>query len=163
VRVSHLFATTLREAPGDADIASHQLLLRAGYVRQLAAGIFSYLPLAQRSLLKIARILREELDGIGGQEISLPVVHPAEIWQATGRWYEIDDTMARVFPNRQEHDSTNLEAARAVAAREDVLPIGLFYRNEAADRYDAFTAEGIATTRDAKLAALETQLDRYQI
>ena len=103
MRVSHLFGTTLREAPGDADIASHQLLVRAGYVRQLAAGIFSYLPLAQRSLLKIARILREELDAIGGQEVSLPVVHPAELWQATGRWYEIDDTMAR-FQDRRGRD-----------------------------------------------------------
>lgn len=103
MRVSHLFGTTLREAPGDADIASHQLLVRAGYVRQLAAGIFSYLPLGQRSLLKIARILREELDAIGGQEVSLPVVHPAELWQATGRWYEIDDTMAR-FQDRRGRD-----------------------------------------------------------
>ncbi len=103
MRVSHLFGTTLREAPGDAEVASHQLLVRAGYVRQLAAGIFSYLPLAQRSLLKIARILREELDAIGGQEVSLPVVHPAELWQATGRWYEIDDTMAR-FQDRRGRD-----------------------------------------------------------
>ncbi len=103
MRVSHLFGTTLREAPGDADIASHQLLVRAGYVRQLAAGIFSYLPLGQRALLKIARILREELDAIGGQEVSLPVVHPAELWQATGRWYEIDHTMAR-FQDRRGRD-----------------------------------------------------------
>jgi prolyl-tRNA synthetase len=121
VRVSHLFATTLREAPGDADIASHQLLVRAGYVRQLAAGIFSYLPLAQRSLLKIARILREELDGIGGQEISLPVVHPAEIWQATGRWYEIDDTMAR-FQDRRGRDMllamTHEEVVAQIASTE---------------------------------------------
>ncbi len=121
MRVSHLFATTLREAPGDADIASHQLLVRAGYVRQLAAGIFSYLPLAQRSLLKIARILREELDGIGGQEISLPVVHPAEIWQATGRWYEIDDTMAR-FQDRRGRDMllamTHEEVVAQIASTE---------------------------------------------
>ena len=62
------------------------MLLRAGYVRQLAAGLFSYLPLAQRSLRKIEDILREEMNAIGGQEICMPVVHPAELWQQTGRW-----------------------------------------------------------------------------
>ncbi len=121
MRVSHLFGTTLREAPGDAEVASHQLLVRAGYVRQLAAGIFSYLPLAQRSLLKVARILREELDAIGGQEVSLPVVHPAELWQATGRWYEIDDTMAR-FQDRRGRDMvlamTHEEVVAQIASTE---------------------------------------------
>ena len=103
MRVSRLFGTTLREVPSDVDIVSHQLLLRAGYVRQLAAGIFSYLPLAQRSLQKIERILRQEMNAIGGQEINMPVVHPAELWQKTGRWYEIDDTMAR-FVDRRGRD-----------------------------------------------------------
>ncbi|MEE8278914.1 MAG: hypothetical protein V3R89_09375 [Thermoanaerobaculia bacterium] len=103
MRVSRLFGTTLREVPSDVDIVSHQFLLRAGYVRQLAAGIFSYLPLAQRSLQKIERILRQEMNAIGGQEINMPVVHPAELWQKTGRWYEIDDTMAR-FVDRRGRD-----------------------------------------------------------
>ena len=94
---------TLRQAPGEAEIESHRLLLRAGYVRQLAAGIFSYLPLAWRSLRKIEQILREEMDRIDGQELSMPVVHPAELWQATGRWYDIDATMAR-FVDRRERD-----------------------------------------------------------
>lgn len=101
--VSHLFGLTLRELPADVDIASHQLLLRAGYVRQLAAGIFSSLPLAQRSMRKIEHILRQEMDAIGGQEISMPVVHPAEIWQKSGRWDDIDDTMAR-FVDRRGRD-----------------------------------------------------------
>lgn len=121
MRTSNLFGSTLREAPGEADIASHQLLLRAGYVRQLAAGIFCYLPLAQRSLLKIARILREELDAIGGQEVSLPVVHPAELWQATGRWYEIDETMAR-FQDRRGREMllamTHEEVVAQIASTE---------------------------------------------
>ena len=121
MRLTHLFGTTLREAPADADVVSHQLLVRAGYVRQLAAGIFSYLPLAQRSLLKIARILREELDAIGGQEVSLPVVHPAELWQATGRWYEIDETMAR-FADRRGRDMllamTHEEVVAQIASTE---------------------------------------------
>ena len=102
-RVSTLFGMTLREAPGEAEIESHALLLRAGYVRQLAAGIYSYLPLAWRSLRKIEQILREEMDRIGGQEMSMPVVHPAELWQATGRWYDIDETMAR-FVDRRGRD-----------------------------------------------------------
>lgn len=103
MRVSNLFGLTLRELPADVDIASHQLLLRAGYVRQLAAGIFSLLPLAQRSMRKIEDILRQEMDAIGGQEVSMPVVHPAEIWQKSGRWDEIDDTMAR-FVDRRGRD-----------------------------------------------------------
>ena len=96
MRVSSLFGQTLREAPTEADTASHAMLLRAGYVRQLAAGLFSYLPLAQRSLQKIERILRDEMDRIGGQEMCMPVVHPAELWQKTGRWYDIGDTMGRL-------------------------------------------------------------------
>ena len=103
LRVSNLFGSTLREAPAEVDIESHRLLLRAGYVRQLASGIFSYMPLAQRSIHKIETVLREEMDRIGGQEVNMPVVHPAEIWQETGRWYEIDDTMAR-FQDRRGRD-----------------------------------------------------------
>jgi prolyl-tRNA synthetase len=79
------------------------MLVRAGYIDKLATGIFSYLPLAWRSLRKIEQILREEIDAIGGQELSMPVVHPAEAWQRTGRWYEIDDSMVR-FKDRRGHD-----------------------------------------------------------
>ena len=114
--MSHLFGTTLRDTPAEADIDSHGLLLRAGYVRQLAAGIFSYLPLAWRSLRKIDQILREEMDRIGGQEINMPVVHPAELWQATGRWYEIDDTMAR-FQDRRGRDMLLAMTHEEVVAR----------------------------------------------
>jgi len=120
-RVSTLFGTTLREAPGETEIESHRLLLRAGYVRQLASGIYSYLPLAWRSLRKIEQILREELDRIGGQEMSMPVVHPAELWQATGRWQDIDETMAR-FVDRRGRDMllamTHEEAVAFHAAAE---------------------------------------------
>ena len=103
MRVSKFFGETLRDVPAEADTASHQLLLRAGYIRQLAAGIFSYLPLAQRSLRKIEQILREEMDAIDGQEVCMPVVHPAELWQQTGRWYDIGSTMGR-FKDRRERD-----------------------------------------------------------
>ncbi len=103
MRVAHLFGETLREAPADVDVVSHQLLLRAGYVRQLAAGIFSYLPLAHRSMKKIEQILREEMNAIGGQEVTMPVVHPAEPWQQTGRWQVIDESLAR-FKDRKDRD-----------------------------------------------------------
>ncbi len=83
-RWSKLFIPTLREAPADAEVASHKLLLRAGYIRQLGAGIYSYLPLGQRSLNKITAIVRDEMDKIG-QEFLLPALNPAELWQESGR------------------------------------------------------------------------------
>ena len=95
MRMSQLFGQTLREIPAEADIASHQLLLRAGYIQQLGAGIFCYLHLAQRSFAKIQQIMREEIEAIGGQEICMPVVQPADIWKETGRWYEIGAEMGR--------------------------------------------------------------------
>jgi prolyl-tRNA synthetase len=93
---SKLFIPTLREIPAEAEVASHQLLLRAGYIRQLSAGIYSYLFLAQRSLLKIQQIVREEMDAIGGQEMLLPALNPAEIWQESGRWDIMGDNMFRL-------------------------------------------------------------------
>ena len=86
MRFTNLFSKTLRDDQNEADAVSHNLLLRAGYVRQLAAGIFSYLHFGQRCMRKIEQILREEMDGIGGDEICMPIVHPAEVWQKTGRW-----------------------------------------------------------------------------
>jgi prolyl-tRNA synthetase len=101
--MSQLFGLTLREAPSDAETASHQLLVRAGFIRQLAAGIFTALPLARRSLTKIENILREEMNAIGGQEMTMPVVHPAELWQETGRWYQIGSEMGR-FKDKNNRD-----------------------------------------------------------
>ncbi len=96
MRWSRLFLPTLREAPADAEVASHKLLLRAGYIRQLSAGLYCYLFLAQRSLRKIERIIREEMDAIGAQEIYTPELHPAEIWKESGRWEAIGDDMFRL-------------------------------------------------------------------
>jgi prolyl-tRNA synthetase len=96
MRWSTLFIPTLRETPAEAEVISHQLLLRAGYIRQLSAGIYSYLLLAQRSLLKIQQIVREEMNAIGGQEMFLPALHPAEIWQESGRWEGMGDNMFRL-------------------------------------------------------------------
>jgi prolyl-tRNA synthetase len=94
-RWSKLFIPTLREAPADAEVASHKFLVRAGYVRQLAAGIYSYLFLAQRTILKITNIVREEMDTIG-QEFYLPALNPREVWEASGRWSAMGDNMFRL-------------------------------------------------------------------
>ena len=96
MRWSQYFIPTLREDPADAEVISHKLLLRAGIVRQLSAGIYSYLPLGQRVALKVMQILREEMNRIGGQEFFLPALHPAEIWQESGRWNAIGDEMFRL-------------------------------------------------------------------
>lgn len=93
---SKLFIPTLRENPVDAEVVSHQLLLRAGYIRQLAAGVYNYLYLAQRSILKITNIVREEMDAIGAQEFFLPALNPAEVWQESGRWDVMGQNMFRL-------------------------------------------------------------------
>ncbi|NSW51460.1 MAG: proline--tRNA ligase [Anaerolineae bacterium] len=103
MRLSQYFGRTLRETPNDAEVASHQLLLRAGYVRQTGTGIFTSLHFAKRTLSKIEAILREEMEKIGGQEISMPVVVPADIWKETGRWYKIGSEMGR-FSDRNSRD-----------------------------------------------------------
>lgn len=96
MRWSRLFIPTLRDAPAEAEVISHKLLLRAGYVRQLSAGFYCYLYLAKRSLNKIERIIREEMDSIGAQEVFTPEVHPAELWQESGRWDSIGHDMFRL-------------------------------------------------------------------
>ncbi len=103
MRMTNLFSVTLRDRPSEADTPSHELLLRAGYIRQLAAGIFSYLPLAKRALTKIEDIMREEMNAIGGQEITMPVVHPADIWKETKRWYQVGSEMGR-FQDKSDRD-----------------------------------------------------------
>ncbi len=94
-RWSKLFVPTLREAPSDAEVASHKFLLRAGYIRQLGAGIYNYLFLGQRSLNKIIGVVREEMDTIG-QEFLLPAIHPREVWEQSGRWSVMGDNMFRL-------------------------------------------------------------------
>ena len=121
MRLSKLFSQTLRETPTETQTAGHQLLVRAGFIRQMAAGIYSYLPLARRALNKIESILREEMDAIGGQGMTMPVVLPADIWKETGRWYEIGEEMAR-FKDRNDRDMvlamTHEEAVGDLVRRE---------------------------------------------
>src|SRR5512140_2209857 len=96
MRMSKSFVPTLKEVPADATVASHQLLVRAGYIRQLSAGIYSILPLGQRSILKITAIVREEMNGIGAQEFYLPALNPREIWEESGRWTVMGENMFRL-------------------------------------------------------------------
>lgn len=117
MRMTKLFSQTLRDTPSEAEVASHQLLLRAGFIRQLAAGVFSYLPLARRAMNKIEAIIRQEMDAIGGQEITMPVVHPADIWKETGRWYKIDAEMGRF------QDRSGREMALAMTHEEVVADL----------------------------------------
>ncbi len=96
MRWSRLYIPTLRDDPAEAEVVSHKLLLRAGYVRQLSAGLYCYLYLAKRSFQKIEQIVREEMDAIGAQEIYTPELHPAEVWKESGRWNEIGGDMFRL-------------------------------------------------------------------
>jgi prolyl-tRNA synthetase len=121
MRMSTMFGRTLREAPSDVEVASHGLLLRAGFIRQLAAGIFSYLPLAKRSIGKVERILREEMDAAGGQEVSMPVVHPADVWERSGRYSTTGQELVRLRDRRNREmvlAMTHEEIVASLAASE---------------------------------------------
>ncbi len=96
MKASHLFYPTLREVPSEAEIVSHQLLLRAGFIRRNTAGVYTYLPLARRVLRKIQDIVREEMDRAGGQEIIMPIIQPREIWDKSGRWSLYGDEMFKL-------------------------------------------------------------------
>lgn len=142
-RASQFFTPTLKEAPADAVAVSHQLLVRAGCIRQLGAGLYSFLPLGRRSLSKLERILRQEMETVGAQEFLLPSLHPAELWRASGRWDSIDETMFRVQDRRggdyclaMTHEEVFTALARDGLRSYRQLPqcwyqIGLKFRDEA--------------------------------
>ena len=127
-RWSQLFIPTLREPPADAEVASHKLLLRAGYIRQLGAGVYSFLFLGNRSLHKITRIIREEMDRIG-QEFLLPSLHPRELWEESGRWTAMGDNMFRLKDRKgadlclgMTHEEVMTSIARAELRSYKQLP-----------------------------------------
>jgi len=103
MRLSQLFGKTQRQAPAEAETPSHRLLLQAGMVAQISAGVYSYLPLAWRVLRKIEQIIREEMDAAGGQELMMPAIHPIEIWQASGRAETMKDVLFHVIDKRERH------------------------------------------------------------
>ena len=103
MRQSHLLIPTLKETPADADVISHQLMLRAGLIRQVASGLYTWLPLGLRVIRKIEAIIREEMNSSGAQEVLMPVVQPAELWQESGRWTKMGSEMLRMH-DRHERD-----------------------------------------------------------
>ena len=133
MRMSRLFFQTLREVPAGAEIASHQLMLRAGLVHQLAAGIFDYLPLGQRVKNKLEQIMREEMEAIDCQEVTLPVVHPGELWQQSGRWDAIGSDLARLSDRNgrdlclaMTHEEAMAELVSHVVSSYRQLPFVLY-------------------------------------
>jgi prolyl-tRNA synthetase len=154
MRFAKSLIPTLREDPADAEAISHRLMLRAGLVRQLAAGIYVYLPLGQRVLDKITAIVRAEMNAIGGQEVTLPVLHPAEIWQQSGRWDAIGDEMFRL-KDRNGRDMclgmTHEEVVAWLAAREirsyRDLP-QIWYQIQTKERDEARPRSGVLRTRE---------------
>ncbi|GAB6184372.1 proline--tRNA ligase [Thermodesulfovibrio hydrogeniphilus] len=154
MRYSNLFIPTMREIPSGINAVSHILMLKAGYVRQLAAGLFIFLPLGWRVLNKINTILKEEMERIGAQEISMPILHPAEIWQQTGRWYTIKEEMFRL-KDRTGRDMclgmTHEEIMAWIAAKEiksyRQLP-QIWYQIQTKLRDEARPRGGVLRTRE---------------
>jgi prolyl-tRNA synthetase len=136
LRMSSLYAPTLKEDPSDAEVTSHRLLMRAGMIRKAAAGIYSYLPLGTRAMAKVRHIVREEMERIGSQEVVLPIVQPAELWQQSGRWAAYGPELARLT-DRQGREfclgPTHEEIVTALV-RDEVrsyrdLPLSLYQVN----------------------------------
>ncbi len=154
MKMSRLFSHTLRDNPSAAQITSHQLLVRAGFIQQLAAGIFTMMPLGLRVLQKIEHIIREEMDAIDGQEIKMPVVNPASLWQETGRWFEIGQEIAR-FKDRADRDMvlamTHEEVVTDLARKEiqafSQLPV-LVYHFQTKWRDEARPRAGLIRVRE---------------
>ncbi|SEP58218.1 proline--tRNA ligase [Piscibacillus halophilus] len=147
MRQSNLLIPTLREVPAEADLKSHQLLLKAGFIRQLASGVYNFLPLGKRVLRKVENIVREEMDRAGAQEVQMPALQPAELWQTTGRWNTMGQELMRL-KDRHERDfalgATHEEVVTALV-RDEVnsykkLPFTLYqiqakYRDEKRPRF----------------------------
>jgi prolyl-tRNA synthetase len=154
VRWGQTFIPTLREDPAEAEAASHRLMIRAGLVRQLTAGVYVYLPLGQRVIDKVNVIIREEMNRIGGQEITMPVLHPAELWQQSGRWHDIKDEMFRLR-DRHGRDMclgmTHEEVVAWLAAKEirsyRELP-QIWYQIQTKERDEARPRSGVLRTRE---------------
>jgi len=134
MRMSMRFGKTLRESPAEAELPSHILMLRGGYISKVAAGIYNYMPFAWRAARKIEEIMRREMDAIGGQELLMPVVHPAELWQETGRWQAIGPEMVRMKDRSgrdmvlaMTHEETITDLARRYIDSYKQLPAVVYH------------------------------------
>jgi len=153
MRLSKSLVPTLREEPAEAEALSHKLMLRAGLVRQLAAGVFVWLPLGQRVLDRITAIIREEMNAIGGQEITMPVIHPAEIWKQSGRWegipemFKLEDRHGREMCLGMTHEEVVAWlAAREIKSYRDLPQI--WYQIQTKERDEARPRSGVLRTRE---------------
>jgi len=147
LRVSQLLIPTLRETPADAEVISHQLMVRAGFIRKAAAGVYNFLPLAWRVVKKIEQIVREEMDRQGGQEIMMPIIQPAELWQESGRWdvygpelFRLKDRHGRDFCLGPTHEEIITDLVRGEVSSYKQLPLLLYqiqnkYRDERRPRF----------------------------
>jgi len=147
MRTTQLYAPTLRETPAEAEVMSHQLLLRAGMIRKAAGGVYTYLPLAWRVLRKIEAIIREEMDVAGGQELAMPIIQPAELWHETGRWdifgeemFRLKDRHDRSFCLGPTHEEMITSLIRNEVRSYRQLPLMLYqiqnkYRDEIRPRF----------------------------
>jgi prolyl-tRNA synthetase len=178
MRWSRSLIPTLKEDPADAEAISHKLMVRAGMVRQLAAGIYVYLPLGQRVMEKILAIIRQEMNAIGGQEITMPVILPAELWQQSGRWDTIGGEMFRLKDRNQRDMCLGMTheeviawlAAREVRSYRDLPQI--WYQIQTKERDEARPKSGVLRTRefvmkdsyslDRDVAGLEAQYEAHR-
>ena len=147
MRTSQLYAPTLREVPAEAEVISHKLMLRAGMIRKAAGGLYTYLPLAWRTIKKIEQIIREEMDAAGGQEIAMPIVQPSELWKETGRWevygdemFRVNDRHGREFCLGPTHEEMVTSIVRDEVRSYKQLPLMLYqiqnkYRDEIRPRF----------------------------
>jgi prolyl-tRNA synthetase len=138
VRASRLFIPTLREDPGDAEAASHRLLVRGGFIRQVSAGLWTFLPLGWRVHERAVQIVREEIDAIGGQEMFMPVVTPAELWQQSGRYpipelWKTNDRMGRPFVLAMTHEETVTFHAREITSYRQLPQILYHFQTKVRD------------------------------
>jgi prolyl-tRNA synthetase len=149
-----MFIPTLREDPADAEVTSHRLLVRAGYIRQLTAGVYSLLPLAQRVRLKVIQVIREEMNRVGGQEFLLPAIHPAEVWKESGRWEVMGDNMFRLRDRKNTemalgmtHEEVFTSIARGVVNSYRQLP-QVWYQIQTKFRDEARPKSGLLRVRE---------------
>lgn len=133
MRSSQLHAPTLKEVPRDAEVVSHQLLVRGGYIRRVAAGVYNFLPLGHRVLMKVAQIVREEMNRSGGQEILMPLIQPAELWQESDRWAQYGPEMMRLKDRKNgdfclgpTHEEVIVDLVRRDVRSWRALPINLY-------------------------------------
>ena len=154
MRWSNLFIPTLREDPADAEVASHRLLVRSGYIRQLTAGVYSLLPLGQRVRLKVMQIIREEMNRVGGQEFFLPALQPAELWKESGRWDVMGENMFK-FRDRKNtemglgmtHEEVFTSIARNAISSYRQLP-QVWYQIQTKFRDEARPKSGLLRVRE---------------